>query len=262
MHYRPVDKMVPAILSQDPAYIRNLQSVLDDPEGEKTHILLEVLLGLSQPASIAHQLSRQLIAEHSSLNAVVRTDRETLRLSGVDDEAIDTIHLVQAIRNLLEDQLDLCVERQLVDSRQRAITYFNTVTKGRNDDWTGLLLLDVKAGALGSHVFAKDEFPLNDDSPKALVEVCLDANASGLVLAVRRNEDKPTPAQNEVKNMKRFMDIGKSIGLTVHEFLLFGNDGVASHYDRLARPEKLHENLTQQDMVELVNAMKQYLPAT
>jgi DNA repair protein RadC len=189
--------------------------------------VIELLLTLNTPMKDCKDAAKALLKEFKSFQAVLEADVEELsRVPGVGPVNSLGIRLVKAVADrYLETKV---VERDVVNNPDELVDYLNHTIgfKGR-EHFVGVFL-DAKNRVLASEILFSGTLSASAVYPREVVIKALQHQSAAMIFAHNHPSGDVTPSASDKDITRKLVFALGMVGITVHEHLIVGSQGVYS----------------------------------
>ena len=196
-------------------------------EGMADYELLELLLTMALPRRDVKPLAKRLIDVFGGFGAVIGADKQRLRdVEGLGDAGIAAIKVSQvaALRTLRQDILG----KNVIGSCDKLLDYCKVAMAHETVEQLRLLFLDRKNILIADELQQRgtiDHAPLYT---REVVKRALELGASAIILVHNHPSGDPTPSKGDIEITREVKDAAERLGISLHDHVVIGRDGVAS----------------------------------
>jgi DNA repair protein RadC len=198
--------------------------------------LLELFLFRSIPQRDVKPLAKALIARFGSLSAALSAPLEDmLQVSALDtkgkmlkvtaDIALDLQLMFEATRRLVAEPLK---RTTIISSWSALISYLRVTLAHEPREQFRVLFLDKKNQLMADEIMGLGTVDHAPAYPREIMRRALEWSSSNLILVHNHPSGDPAPSQGDIDLTKAVVAAGKPLGITVHDHLIVGREGVAS----------------------------------
>ena len=198
--------------------------------------LLELFLFRSIPQRDVKPLAKALIARFGSLSAALSAPLEDmLQVSALDtkgktlkvtaDIALDLQLMFEATRRLVAEPLK---RTTVISSWSALISYLRVTLAHEPREQFRVLFLDKKNQLMADEIMGLGTVDHAPAYPREIMRRALEWSSSNLILVHNHPSGDPAPSQGDIDLTKAVVAAGKPLGITVHDHLIVGREGVAS----------------------------------
>lgn len=174
----------------------------------------------------APDLARRLLMKHGDLNGVCASAVDDGWTDGLASPVVAELRRLQAFAETLTRPAR--IERESISSWTALVAYVRTALAGRMCEQARVLYLDKRNRLLADEWIADgtvDHAPLY---PREVILGALRRSASALILVHNHPSGDPTPSAADVALTRQIIEAGRIVGITVHDHVVVGRDGVTS----------------------------------
>lgn len=189
--------------------------------------VIELLLTLNTPLKDCKDTAKALLKEFKSFQAVLEADVDDLcRVPGVGPVNSLGIRLIKAVADrYLETRV---IERDVVNNPDDLVDYLNHTIgfKGR-EHFVGIFL-DAKNRVLASEILFSGSLSASAVYPREVVIKALQHQAASVIFAHNHPSGDVAPSASDKDITRKLLFALGVVGITVHEHLIVGSQGVYS----------------------------------
>lgn len=174
----------------------------------------------------APDLARRLLTKHGDLNGVCASAVDDGWTDGLASPVVAELRRLQAFAETLTRPVR--IERESISSWTALVAYVRTALAGLTREQARVLYLDKLNRLLADEWIADgtvDHAPLY---PREVILGALRRSASALILVHNHPSGDPSPSAADIALTRQIVDAGKVVGVTVHDHVVVGRDGVTS----------------------------------
>lgn len=174
----------------------------------------------------APDLARRLLTKHGDLNGVCASAVDDGWTDGLASPVVAELRRLQAFAETLTRPVR--IERESISSWTALVAYVHTALAGLTREQARVLYLDKLNRLLADEWIADgtvDHAPLY---PREVILGALKRSASALILVHNHPSGDPSPSAADIALTRQIVDAGKVVGVTVHDHVVVGRDGVTS----------------------------------
>jgi len=198
--------------------------------------LLELFLFRSIPQRDVKPLAKALIARFGSMAAVLSAPLEDmLQVSALDnkgktlkvtaDIALDLQLMFEATRRMVAEPLK---RTTVISSWSALISYLRVTLAHEPREQFRVLFLDKKNQLIADEVMGLGTVDHAPAYPREIMRRALELSSSNVILVHNHPSGDPAPSQGDIDLTKAIVAAGKPLGITVHDHLIVGREGIAS----------------------------------
>jgi DNA repair protein RadC len=189
--------------------------------------LLELVLFRALPRGDVKPLAKHLLKTFGSFAEVIAAPGQRLaEIKGVGEAVIAELKIVQAAASrIARDQIK---GKPVLSSWTAVLDYCRTVMAFAEKEELRILFLDKRNQVIADErqqVGTVDHTPVY---PREVVKRALELSASAVILVHNHPSGDPTPSRADIQMTQSIVEIGKSLGIAVHDHIIVGKDGHAS----------------------------------
>lgn len=194
--------------------------------GFDDHSILELLLFYAQPRKNTNETAHLLMQSFGSLDAVFEAKPEALmKVPGVGESAAVLIRLVpEAARRYLMAKEEGGVLVTAEDAGKFLIPRFT----GARSECVYLVCLDAKLKVIDCRCLADGGATATAFNVRAIAEIALTRNASGVILAHNHTSGIALPSREDKQATLRLRDALTPLGITLVDHLVIAGDEFVS----------------------------------
>src|SRR5690606_23963110 len=142
------------------------------------------------------------------------------------DAAITELKIVQAAASrLARGQVKA---RTVLSSWSSVLDYCRTAMAFADREQFRILFLDKRNFLIADEVQSNGTVDHTPVYPREVVRRALEVAASALILVHNHPSGDPTPSQADIRMTQELINIGKSLGITLHDHIIVGKNGHSS----------------------------------
>lgn len=189
--------------------------------------LLELVLFRSIARADTKPIAKALIARFGTLPEVLAApERLLLEVPGVGPSTAMDLGIVWSVsRRALKSGVS---KREILSSWSRVIEYCRAAMAFQTVEQLRILFLDKKNALLADEVQQTGTIDHTPVYPREVVKRALELSATAIILVHNHPSGDPTPSRADIDMTKTIIEIGKALGITVHDHIVIGRNGHAS----------------------------------
>ena len=189
--------------------------------------LLELLLARSLPRGDLKPTAKALLARFGGVAGVLGASIEELTaVKGIGKSAALDLKLVhEATVRIGRGE---AAKRPVISSWSALLAYAKAAMAGASREQFRVLFLDKKNQLIADEVMNHGTVDHAPVYPREVVRRALELAASSVILAHNHPSGDPTPSAADVAMTRQVADAARVLGLTVHDHIVVGREGVAS----------------------------------
>ena len=190
--------------------------------------LLELILHMIIPQKYTKPLAKTLLKEFGSFSGVFSASQARLqKIDGLGETSVAYLKAIQSTAaRFAREGIDL--EKPILSSWTQLIEYctaqmaFDSIEKFR------VLFLDKKNRLIADEVQQTGTVDHTPVYPREVVKRALELSATAVILVHNHPSGDPSPSSADVRMTREIADIGKSLGITLHDHIIVGKSGHVS----------------------------------
>ncbi|MCF8113671.1 MAG: DNA repair protein RadC [Desulfotignum sp.] len=189
--------------------------------------VLELLLSLNTPRKDCKQTAKDLLGQFKSFQAVLEADVTDLcRVPGVGPVNSLGIRLIKAVADrYLAAKI---FERNVVNNPDDLLNYLNHTIGFKGREHFAGVFLDAKNRVLASEILFSGSLTASAVYPREVVIKALGHQAAAVIFAHNHPSGDVTPSASDKDITRKLLFALGFVGITVHEHLIVGSQGVYS----------------------------------
>jgi DNA repair protein RadC len=198
--------------------------------------LIELFLFRSIPQRDVKPLAKALLARFGSIAAVLGADESALRQVSATDSrgrilkvgpetALDLQLLHEAALRVGREGVKT---RAVISSWSALLSYVRVALAHEAREQFRVLFLDKKNQLILDEIMNQGTVDHAPVYPREIMRRALELASSAVILVHNHPSGDPTPSPADIDMTKRVIEAGKALGVSVHDHLVVGRDGVAS----------------------------------
>ncbi len=189
--------------------------------------LLEMAIFRAVQRGDKKPLAKALLKKFGTISEVLAAPGARLKeVDGVGDRIVDELKL---IRTLAERAAGEAVRnRQVLASWSALLGYCRTAMAFEEREQFRVLFLDKKNQLLADEVQQTGTVDHTPVYPREVIRRALELSATAIILVHNHPSGDPTPSRADIDMTRTIIEVGKPLGIGVHDHLVIGRDGHAS----------------------------------
>lgn len=197
------------------------------PDALADYELLELVLFRAIPRRDVKPLAKALLKRFGSFAEVVAAPERLLaEVEGVSAAVILELKVTQAAA--VRMGRSKVVQRPVLSSWMALIDYCRTAMAFAEREQFRVLYLDRKNILIADEVQGEGTVDHTPVYPREVMKRALELSASAIILVHNHPSGDPTPSSADIVMTRQIVEIGKPLGIAVHDHLIVGRDGHAS----------------------------------
>jgi len=189
--------------------------------------LLEMALFRAIQQGDTKPIAKALLKEFGTLNEVLAASRERLKeIDGVGDRVVDELKLLKAFAERTASEP--VRKRPVLSSWPALLDYCRAAMAFEEREQFSILFLDKKNQLIADEVQQTGTVDHTPVYPREVLRRALELSATAIILVHNHPSGDPTPSRADIEMTKTIVDVGKPLGVAVHDHLVIGREGHAS----------------------------------
>ena len=189
--------------------------------------LLEMALYRAIPRGDTKPLAKALLKKFGTLSEVLAAPRERLKeVEGVGDRAVDELKLIKAFAERTAGEA--VRRRPVLSSWPALLDYCRTIMAFEEREQFRILFLDKKNVLIADEVQQTGTVDHTPVYPREVIRRALELSATAIILVHNHPSGDPTPSRADIQMTQTIVEVGKPLGIAVHDHLVIGREGHAS----------------------------------
>ena len=189
--------------------------------------LLEMALFRAIQRGDTKPVAKALLKRFGTLSEVLAAPRERLKeIGGVGDRVVDELKLIRAFAERTAGEA--VRKRPVLASWQALLDYCRTAMAFEEREQFRILFLDKKNQLLADEVQQTGTVDHTPVYPREVIRRALELSATAIILVHNHPSGDPTPSRADIEMTKTIIDVGKPLGIMVHDHLVIGREGHTS----------------------------------
>jgi len=139
--------------------------------------------------------------------------------------ALDLKLLHEATLRTAREQV---VRRPVISSWTALLAYVKTALAHETREQFRVLFLDKKNQLIADEVMNRGTVDHAPVYPREVVRRALELSAKSMIIVHNHPSGDPTPSRPDIDMTRQIIEAARALGLSVHDHLIVGRDGVAS----------------------------------
>jgi DNA repair protein RadC len=189
--------------------------------------LLEMALYRAIPRGDTKPLAKALLKKFGTLTEVLAAPRERLKeLEGVGDRAVDELKLIRAFAERTAGEA--VRKRPVLSSWSALLAYCRAAMAFEEREQFRIIFLDKRNTLIADEVQQMGTVDHTPVYPREVIRRALELSATAVILVHNHPSGDPTPSRADIQMTETIVDVGKPLGIVVHDHLIIGRDGHTS----------------------------------
>lgn len=189
--------------------------------------LLELLLFRSIPRRDTKPIAKSLLKRFGSFAEVLTAPSGLLaEIGGVGEGVVTDMKIVEAAaRRLARGAI---AKRPVLSSWTAVIDYCRTAMAFAEREHFRVLFLDKRNLLIADEEQQRGTVDHTPVYPREVVKRALELSASAVILVHNHPSGDPSPSPADIRMTQEIADVGRPLGVRVHDHIIVGRDGHAS----------------------------------
>ena len=207
--------------------------------------VIELLLTFATPRRDCKQAAKSALKRFKTLPAVMEASAEELQeVDGIGPKNLIGIKLVKAVADrYLASRLER--KTALGNSRQLFAYLYHTMRNKQREHFK-VIFLDAKNRVIAAETLFKGTLTASSVYPREVVRAALKHQAAAVIFAHNHPSGDPAPSREDAAVTRQLLFACRTVGITVHEHLVVGNNRYFSFADNgdMARLNREYDSLS------------------
>lgn len=189
--------------------------------------MLELLLFQALPRRDTKPIAKALITKFGSFSGAITAAPEALsEVKGVGDRVIMCLKTVAASAHRLAREEVMA--RPVVGSWDQLLGYLRGVMAHEQNEQFRVLFLDTKNGLIADEKQQDGTVNHTTVYPREVIKRALQLGATAIIMVHNHPSGDPTPSGADVEMTREILDVGKKLGVTLHDHVIVARSGSSS----------------------------------
>ena len=189
--------------------------------------LLELALFRALPRRDTKPLAKALLKRFGSLAEVLSAPPERLKeVENVGDAVVGELKLIKAFAERLAGEA--VRKRPVLASWSALLDYCRAAMAFEEREQFRILFLDKRNVLIADEVQQRGTVDHTPVYPREVMRRALELSATALILVHNHPSGDPTPSRADIQMTETIVEVGKPLGIIVHDHLIIGREGHAS----------------------------------
>lgn len=191
------------------------------------HELIEYLLALAIPRRDTKPLAKQLISHYGNLSALFAADVESLtHQPGMGETSAAALKIVQAVAlRMLSEPVR---EQPILASWQSLLDYLRADMAHLTIERVRVLYLNSKNMLIRDEIASEGSLDQAAIYVREVIRRSIDLGAAAIILVHNHPSGDSAPSKQDINMTREIADVGKRLGISVHDHVIVGKDGISS----------------------------------
>lgn len=189
--------------------------------------LLEMALYRAIPRGDTKPLAKALLKRFGTLTEVLAAPRERLKeVDGVGDRVADELKLIRAFAERTAGEA--VRKRPVLSSWSALLQYCRAAMAFEEREQFRIIFLDKRNTLIADEVQQTGTVDHTPVYPREVIRRALELSATAVILVHNHPSGDPTPSRADIQMTETIVEVGKPLGIIVHDHLIIGRDGHTS----------------------------------
>jgi DNA repair protein RadC len=189
--------------------------------------LLEMALYRAIQRGDTKPIAKALLKRFGNLSEILGASRERLKeVSGVGDRVVDELKLIKAFAERTAGEAVL--KRHVLSSWSALLDYCRAAMAYEEREQFRILFLDKKNALIADEVQQTGTVDHTPVYPREVIRRALELSATAIILVHNHPSGDPAPSRADIQMTKTIIEVGKPLGIAVHDHLIIGREGHVS----------------------------------
>ena len=189
--------------------------------------LLEMALYRAISRRDTKPIAKALLKEFGSLSEVLAAPPARLKeTEGMGDKAVSELKLIKALAERMGREAVRA--RPVLSSWSVLLDYCRTAMAFEEREEFRVLFLDKKNALIADEVQQRGTVDHAPVYPREVMRRALELSATAIILVHNHPSGDPRPSRADIQLTQTIVEVGKPLGITVHDHLVIGREGHAS----------------------------------
>ncbi|MBB5715878.1 RadC family protein [Sphingomonas aerophila] len=191
------------------------------------HELIEYLLALAIPRRDTKPLAKALLREFGGIGGVLTADAEALgRVAGMGETATAAVKIAHAAAiRLLQAGV---AERPVLANWQALLDYLRADMAHHAIERFRVLHLNSKNMLIRDEVMSEGSIDQAAVHVREVIRRAIDLGSAAIILVHNHPSGDPSPSRADIDVTRAIADVGKRLGIIVHDHIIMGTGGHVS----------------------------------
>ncbi len=189
--------------------------------------LLELALFRALPRRDTKPIAKALLTRFGTLSEVLGAAPARLKeVEGIGDSVVSELKLIKAFAERAAGEA--VRKRPVLTSWLALLEYCRAAMAFEEREQFRVLFLDKKNALIADEVQGTGTVDHTPVYPREVIRRALELSATAIILVHNHPSGDPTPSRADIQMTSTIVDIGKPLGILVHDHLVIGREGHAS----------------------------------
>ena len=205
--------------------------------------VIELLLTIGTPRKDCKDAAKASLKKFKTLQGVFEASTgELCEIAGIGPRNSFGIKLIKAVSDrYLNKKL---IHKDPIRSSKELFDYLTQKIRDKSREIFMAVFLDAKNRVLSAETLFKGTLTSSAVYPREVVRQALENHAAAVIFAHNHPSGDPNPSEEDVSITRKLVFACRTMGITVHEHLIIGNDGYFSFADQgyIGRMNREYDN--------------------
>ena len=189
--------------------------------------LLEMALYSAIRRGDTKPIAKALLKRFGNLSEIIAAPRERLKeVEGVGDRVVDELKLIRVFSERVAGEA--VRKRPVLSSWSALLDYCHAAMAFEEREQFRILFLDKKNILIADEVQQTGTVDHTPVYPREVIRRALELSATAIILVHNHPSGDPTPSRADIQMTETIVEVGKPLGIAVHDHLVIGREGHAS----------------------------------
>ena len=197
-------------------------------EAFEDYELLEMLLHIVIPHKDTKPLAKALLREFGSFSGVFTASQKRLEsIKGLGPRTVTSLKIIQSTAaRFSRDGIDM--GKPILESWSQLVEYCRAQMAFLPIEHFRVIFLDKKNRLIADEVQQTGTVDHTPVYPREVIKRALELSATAIILAHNHPSGDPSPSSADVRMTREIADVGKPLGITLHDHIIVGKSGHSS----------------------------------
>lgn len=193
--------------------------------------VIELLLTLATPQKDCKETAKAALKSFKTLqNVLEASPAELCGIDGIGPKNLFGLKLIKAVADrYLKKKL---IEKKPLNNSKELFEYLYHSMSEKSRENFKVIFLDVKNNVIAIETLFQGTLTASSVYPREVVQAALNQHAASLIFAHNHPSGNPEPSAEDISITKQLIFACKTMGITVHEHLVIGNNNYFSFADQ------------------------------
>lgn len=193
--------------------------------------VIELLLTLATPQKDCKETAKAALKRFKTLQKVLEASpAELCSIDGIGHKNLIGLKLIKAVADrYLKKKL---IEKKALNNSKELFKYLYHSMREKSRENFKVIFLDVKNNVIAIETLFQGTLTASSVYPREVVQAALNQQAAALIFAHNHPSGDPEPSAEDISITQQLVFACKTMGITVHEHLIIGNNNYFSFADQ------------------------------